>query len=239
MRILVLEDQKESKDALLRILGEISPSIQVIGVSCIEKAREYLARKERIDLFLLDVNLIEHDKEDVSGITFAMEIREQIRYEFTPIVMITSVPGMEMEAYRKIHCYQYILKPFERREVEAVVKKVMMHTKAEEGKYIVIKKDGINYKVPIREIVYIRAVPRGICIYMKKDSMEVKYVSIKQILEKLPKEEFLQCHRMFVVHKPYIEYYDLVNRIIKMKYCSEMIDIGVTYKEEIRGQMDD
>ena len=86
MRILVLEDQKESKDALLRILGEISPSIQVIGVSCIEKAREYLARKERIDLFLLDVNLIEHDKEDVSGITFAMEIREQIRYEFTPIV---------------------------------------------------------------------------------------------------------------------------------------------------------
>lgn len=64
------------------------------------------------DLFLLDVNLVKEDKEDSSGLIFAEEIRSIIKYEFTPVVMITSVASLEIEAYRRIHCYQYLLKPY-------------------------------------------------------------------------------------------------------------------------------
>lgn len=44
---------------------------------------------------------------------------------------------------------------------------------------------------------------------------------------------FLQCHRMFAVNRREVEYYDTVNRIVKMKNCTDVVEIGVTYKAEI------
>ena len=44
---------------------------------------------------------------------------------------------------------------------------------------------------------------------------------------------FLQCHRMFAVNRREVEYYDTVNRIVKLKDCADVIEIGVTYKAEI------
>ena len=64
--------------------------------------------------------------------------------------------------------------------------------------------------------------------------MKIPYLSIKQILAKLPEEQFIQCHRMYVVNRSYIDYVDIVNRIIRMKGSQE-VEIGVTYKTEIRG----
>ena len=64
--------------------------------------------------------------------------------------------------------------------------------------------------------------------------MEVPYLSIRQLMDKLPKQEFFECHRMFAVNKAYVKYYDLVNQIIQVEGYQEGIDIGVTYKTEVR-----
>ena len=74
---------------------------------------------------------------------------------------------------------------------------------------------------------------------MKKEKMDVLYLSLKQILEKLQGEDFLQCHRMYVVNKMYMEYCDVVNQIIKMRYWDETVEIGVTYKAQIRRVMNE
>ena len=44
---------------------------------------------------------------------------------------------------------------------------------------------------------------------------------------------FVQCHRMFAVNVNEVEYYDKVNRIVKIKNCEDMVEIGVTYKNEV------
>ena len=49
----------------------------------------------------LDVNLSGEDREDIGGILFAREIRERFEYTFTPIVMVTAIGNMEMQAYRE------------------------------------------------------------------------------------------------------------------------------------------
>ena len=158
-------------------------------------------------------------------------------YEMTPVVMITSVPGMELPAYRELHCYQYILKPFREEEVLNVVKKVMAHPQEKPEPFIVVKREGVNYQIRCDEIVFCQAIPRGVCLKLKNDQMNVSYLTVRQLMEKLPKERFLQCHRMFVVNKEYVEYYDLVNQVIKMQGYPDMIDIGVTYKPEVRRQI--
>ena len=60
------------------------------------------------------------------------------------------------------------------------------------------------------------------------------YLSIHKLLEKLPEGMFFQCHRTFVVNRNAVTYYDLVNQVIQVEGSSEWIDIGVTFKPEVR-----
>ena len=71
---------------------------------------------------------------------------------------------------------------------------------------------------------------------MKKEELRVPYTSIRQLLEKLPEERFFQCHRMYVVNQEFIDYVDYVNGMIKLTMCGQ-IEIGVTYKKEVRRRL--
>lgn len=179
------------------------------------------------------MNLSGSKREDIGGILFAREVRERFRYTFTPIVMVTAVGAMEMQAYRELHCYQYIMKPFRKEQVVEVVEKVLAKAKQEEPPSVTVKKEGINYQVKCEDIRYIEAVPRGIAIHMKEETWNVPYVTLKQMLQKVPRDIFVQCHRMYVVNKREVEYYDTVNRIVKLRDCDDTVEIGVTYKAEI------
>lgn len=233
IHVLVLEDDRTSREALERILGEASPEICVHTASSYREAKDLLDADIRYGLFLLDVNLSGTDREDIGGILFAREVREKFCYTFTPIVMVTAVGAMEMQAYRELHCYQYLMKPYEREQVEEIVGKVLEKEKQEKPPTVVVKKDGINYQVKCGDIRYLEAVPRGICIHMKQENWKVPYVTLRQMLLRMPKDMFVQCHRMFAVNRSEVEYYDTVNRIVKLKDCEDTVEIGVTYRAEI------
>lgn len=116
--VLILEDELTSLQALSEILTTYSDDIRVHKASSLKEAKDLLDQEIRYGLFLLDVNLSGEDREDIGGILFAREIRERFEYTFTPIVMVTAIGNMEMQAYRELHCYQYIMKPFHREQGE-------------------------------------------------------------------------------------------------------------------------
>ncbi len=241
MRVLVLEDEEASRKALVKMIQGISGEITADAAADLASARELLYSAAVYDLFLLDVNLdsagVNPDsgrEDDLSGIRFAEEVRAIRRYEFTALVMVTSVAGMEMDAYRRLHCYQYIVKPYEQREIQELVRKILFYVQPEEKPSVVVKKDGINYKIPCEEIVFCKSIPRGVCLCLKKEQMNVPYLTIRQLLEKLPGNQFFQCHRMYIVNKDAVRYFDLVNQMIGVEGYEEQIDIGVTFKPEIR-----
>lgn len=230
--VLILEDEDSSREALVKILCAYSPDIRVHASATFEEAKALLVSEIRFSLFLLDVNLSGSDREDIGGILFAREVRERFCYSFTPIVMVTSIGAMEMQAYREIHCYQYLMKPFQKQQVEEILRRVLDKENQEKPPVVTVKKDGISYQVRCEDICYIEAVPRGICLHMKKEIWKVPYVTLRQILQKLPRDMFVQCHRMYVVNMRDMEYYDPVNRIVKLKSCADSIEVGATYKTE-------
>lgn len=69
-----------------------------------------------------------------------------------------------------------------------------------------------------------------------KEEMKIPYLSIKQLLERLPDDKFLQIHRMCVVNQDYIDYVDTVNGFICMKN-GEQVEIGITYKSDIKKKL--
>lgn len=238
-RILVLEDDEQSRKALVKMLRNISEEITVDAAADPAEAGMLLGSTVSFDLFLIDINLKPDDREDISGIHFAERVRSHRRYEFTPLVMVTSIAGLEMDAYRKLHCYQYVVKPYEQREIEEIVQKVLFHIHAGEKPSIIVKRDGINYKIACEDILFCKAIPRGICLYLRDEQVKVPYLSIRQFLEKVPRNLFVQCHRMFVVNRNAVRYYDMVNQVIQVQGYDDRIDIGVTFKPEVRRIMNE
>lgn len=234
VKIMILEDNEESLAILAEIVRQLSLEIKLFLAKDLGEAREIIRHQRDIALFLLDINLNEKRVEDVGGMEFAKEVRDCYEYELVTIVFVTSILSMELSSYREVQCYQYITKPYEKEQVHTIIKKILNHAGNEEKEFILIKKDGVNYKIVTDDIIYIQAVPRGIRIFLKKEEVEVKYLSLKQILPKLPPKKFIQCHRMFIVNRNCIEYIDAVNRMIKLIGRNLFIEIGVTYKAKVK-----
>ena len=126
-RILVLEDSKDCLNAITVMLEKVSERVCVVPANSLDEARVALEEKAQppFQAFLLDINLDINDKDDLSGITFAREIRMKKEYAFTPIVMITSLVNMELTAYRELHCYQYLIKPYNEQDIEKLAGKLL------------------------------------------------------------------------------------------------------------------
>ena len=68
---------------------------------------------------------------------------------------------------------------------------------------------------------------------MTKESIKIPYMTIKEFMTKVEPEDFVQCHRMYVVNKKHVKFFDVVNRIIKLEDGSQ-VEIGITYKDKIK-----
>ena len=238
-RILILEDSEESLKAITAMVENVSNKVTAVPVKSLEEARRAVkTAQSHFQAFLLDINLDSNDNDDVSGITFASEVRAMKQYAFTPIVMITSLANMELKAYRELHCYQYLVKPYNEEDITELVGKLLFMAQSGETRenFVLVKKSGVNYKIFCKDIICLKAVTRGVCFTLTKEELKVPYVTIKQLLEKLPSESFIQIHRMCVVNKDYIDYVDMVNGIVKLK-GGETAEIGVTFRNDLRREL--
>lgn len=235
INILVLEDQKDSREALCKMIASYNREneVEIDSAATYEEAEKLLNNKKTYNGFFIDINLDIENENDQSGIEFARLLRKNRKYEFTPVIMVTSIASLEMTSFREIHCYQYIVKPYDRKTVEDVIQKIVMHDKIAEEKYIIVKKNGINYKIKCDAIQYVQAITRGVQIKLTKETVKVPYLTIKEFMKKVDLEDFIQCHRMYVVNKKHIVSIDVVNRMIELE-DKNMVEIGVTYKDKIK-----
>ena len=238
-RILILEDSDESLKALTAMVKSVSDKVAAVPVKSLNEARGAVKDADApFQAFLLDINLDADDKNDISGIIFAGEVRAMKKYAFTPIVMITSLVSMELKAYRELHCYQYLIKPYNEDEVKTLIDRLLFMQQPDETKerFIIVKKSGINYKLSCRNIICLKAVQRGVCFVLADGELNVPYVTIKRLLEKLPEGNFVQIHRMCVVNTDHIENVDFVNGIIALK-GGVTAQMGVTFRNTLKQKL--
>lgn len=239
-KILILEDNKDSLLSITAMVERVSDKVSAVPVASLEEARRALKNaKQPFQAFFLDINLDIKDENDISGMIFAQEIRCIKNYAFTPIIMITSIANMELKAYRELHCYQYLTKPYNEEDINQLVGKLLFMSQSGETRdaFVLVKKSGVNYKLFCKDIVCIKAIPRGVNFVLENEEMKIPYTTIKQLSEKLPEDKFIQIHRMCMINQDYIDYVDMVNSLINMKN-GEQLEIGVTYKKDLRSRLD-
>lgn len=229
--ILVLEDNDNNREMLVRIISGLDMQIDIKESTNPKDALE-LAMKCNVDLFMIDIILDSAMPGDVSGMTFAENIRMVQKYKYTPIIFVTALEDPRLHAYSDIHCYYYIEKPFDPVGASRVIMEALeVPKKKEEPHNVFFRKDGILYKKNISDIIYIENSRSGQVIHCINGDLKLPYSPNKLLMDKLHSSKFIRCNRYNIINMDYIEEVDTVNRYIKMRNANELLEIGIAFKK--------
>jgi DNA-binding LytR/AlgR family response regulator len=176
-----------------------------------------------------DITFLDVDMPGINGIELAFLIRER-----TKIIFITSFRQYGPEAF-ELSATDYIVKPISYpRFLKAVNKLVQIPsekgTGPEELGYFFVKGSlkGKYVKVVMSDILYIEAAEHYVDIHLFQEKITA-YLTLSELLEKLPDKEFFKVHRSFIVALDKINSVD--HSEIKLVNDNK-IPLGNVYRED-------
>ena len=220
--VLIIEDNRSCMEAL----AELTRKCDTVGaVFCVDNSADAYkcAMENEIDLFLVDIILDGENSHDISGIMLITNLRKITRYEFTPVIFITSLVDEAMNAFHNLHCYDYIEKPFDLEKVGELIStalKAPLCDDRESGVFY-YRKDGVLYALNIDRMICLETSFRNVMIYTLDETIEIPYISLKNLMKDLPRKHFIQCSRNVVVNRRFIKYADKANQMVKLRNGKE------------------
>lgn len=185
------------------------------------EALKYL-RQYPVDLVFVDVKM-----PSISGINLVKALEQNTMVIFTTAFSEYAVTSYELNAI------DYLLKPINYvRFLAAATKAQEYYTRiskqnSAEEKYIFVRADFSLVKIRLADITYVEGMADYLKIFIKDRKTVVARMTMKEMLEKLPSDDFIRVHRSFIV--PFSSIQSVRNNVI---YLAEReVPIGRTYTE--------
>lgn len=145
------------------------------------------------DILLLDILL-----EKENGMDYAGQLRKTGCD--IPIIFITCSMDYILDGYT-VEPVGYLVKPVDPdRLAEALLRAYKKHR---EGR-IVVSSSSQTLNLKLDEILYLEIMDKKLSIHMTDGNVLETIVSLNSFLKRLPAEQFVQCHRSYVVSLPAI-----------------------------------
>lgn len=196
------------------------------------KALEYL-QNHTVDLLYLDIKM-----PDLSGIQFLNSLTNQPLIIFT-----TAYSEYAVESYN-YQVVDYLLKPIEfDRFLKAANKALKQHRMQQSqdasmpvsakgvrqgGRELLVLKSGTDYHpLQIGDILYVEGAGNYVFFFTSAKKI-MTLMSLKEVLNKLPADQFLRIHKSFIINIRKIDVIETDQVKIGQKY----IPIGDVYKKD-------
>ena len=220
LRLAIIEDEAvyaiELKNALLACFDYETPQID-----CYQSGEAFLSENWKNKAFAAAFIDIELPK--MNGLETAKKMRENGYRNM--IVFTTNFQQFVYEGY-EVEAFRYLLKPVKKEDIQPCVDRVIQDM---QGKSLMFSFDRKKYNIPYDEIIYISSYGHYLTIHTKERDYEWKY-SLKELQAQLP-DQFVRCHRSFIVNLNYIRKLDTRRIILKN---NEKIDVSNGYLEPVR-----
>lgn len=218
---VAIDDEPLALDVLAEFAGK-TPMLELKGTfTDAFKALEYL-KKEDIDLIFLDIQMPQ-----LTGIQLLKSLPNPPLVIFTTAYSKYAVEGFNLDAV------DFLLKPFAYERFLKAVNKVSDYIShrdkpaaADNTDFIFLKSDYQIVKVGLGDIQYIEGMDDYVKIFTD-DKMVLSNMTMKDMLKKLPANNFVRVHRSYIVPLKRIE--SVRNKRIKMG--DKMIPVGDSYAE--------
>ena len=214
IRCIIIDDEPSSQNVLKSFINKIDYlDLKHVCNNALE-ALDYL-KNNTIDLLFLDINMPQ-----LSGISFYKSLQNPPKVIFTTAYCEYALEGFDLDAL------DYLLKPFSfDRFVKAVSKTKDLKANFKES--IVIKSDKKLHQVKIEDILYLESIGDYIKVHIN-NSYLITYKTLKGMIEELPKSNFKQVHKSFIINKKKLDYIEGNTVIIN----SNKIPLGQKFKKD-------
>ncbi len=218
---IILDDEPFAVKLIADYASKISRLNVLYADSDVFKAIEVL-NTESVDLIFIDIQMPQ-----LTGIEL-MQMFNQ-KYNF---IITSAYPQYALEAFQ-FHVIDYLLKPITFNRFYQSVEKFIrwqetfqVQEKVGED-YLFVKADRKHYKIALSDILFIEGLRDYIRIHTNDEKI-MALENMKDILEKLPSNQFIRIHRSYIIPKDKIKVID-GNQII-MK-SGNALPIGETYRK--------
>ncbi|MBW9159128.1 LytR/AlgR family response regulator transcription factor [Clostridium tagluense] len=211
MNILIVEDDNTQRRNLKKMILEVDKTLLIYEAEDKDEALK-ISIDNTIDIFYIDIGL-----KNSSGLDLAIDLRKICKYEFSWIIFLTTHVEYITLAFKEVHCYDYILKPYNKQELIDISKRIILHEgnnskTVMERKHVVFDlKDGVFVKIYVDDIFFIEVNIRTCTVHSKKGEYEVKGLSLKQALKLTNSKDIIQSHKSFAVNINYISKIEKIN----------------------------
>lgn len=159
---------------------------------------------ESLDILFLDIEM-----PGLNGLDVAEEIRRDD--DNVRIVFLTNHREYIQKAFT-VRAYRYLYKPYRLSEILEVLNNVVKETMTVSGIYLK-KKNGERFLIKFCYIYYIEAMGDSTAVFFKDNNI-VTQKTLKYWTEVVP-EDFMQCHKSFIVNMYYITKLTNTNIILR------------------------
>lgn len=237
VNILVVEDDIHIQQLITSCIREVNETIQIYtSTSSIEALR--IAQETAIDVFLLDIQLT-----DYKGTQLAKELRTMAHYQYTPMIFATALANEELNAYREIKCYSFLIKPFTKEEVKQTIAEAIQYRNhfGEQTKTIRIEQKSHIFEYDLKDIVYIESFGKKMALHLRtaQNGITTETISgytLKGMRELINDSEFIQAHKSYLINKRYVAQIAKVEGLIYLKDIQQPIPIGNKFRDQVVGE---
>lgn len=229
MKCIIIEDEIPAQKLVERYISKL-PELRLIAAfqSALEANR--FIKNNAVDLVFLDINL-----PDISGIQYIKTLSNPPR-----IIMTTAYPEHAAESFELDTICDYLVKPFSFERFLKAINKVKRDYGAQEEisaslieeESIFINIDKTLHKVKLREILYIESDRNYITLQTNGGKFTL-IDSLKNWIEKLPQEDFIQVHKSYIVNCKQIG--KITGNVVFLE--KDRIPVGRTFKTGLRKKL--
>jgi len=224
MTCIIIEDEIPAQNIIKQFLKNL-PNIELKGVFKAAIEANVFFNTQTVDLVFLDINL-----PDISGIDFIKTIKNP-----PAIIITTAYPDYAVSSFELDTIVDYLVKPFSfDRFLKAVNKseQSIVSLKSDNKESLFLNVDKTLHKIVLNDILYLESDRNYITVVTL--NKKLSYLdSLKNWKEKLPKKEFIQIHKSYIINSRHVD--KISGNEIYLK--SNRLPIGRSYKRELLAQL--
>lgn len=223
LNCIIIDDEPLSQDVLEDFV-KACPELNLMAICNDALEAGAVVKKEKIDLLFLDINMPK-----LSGIAFVKTLKEP-----PLVILVTAYPDYAIQGF-EIEALDYLLKPVSFERFRTAVNRAVERFASTEGKelqHIMVRANKKNYKLNFDEIIYLEAQGDYVRFVTSERTLMV-HGTMKEFLERLPKNQFERIHKSYVISLPKVVYLD-GNQI---KLGDYKLPVSLSYKDALLAKL--
>ncbi|MDT0642816.1 response regulator transcription factor [Zunongwangia sp. F363] len=186
------------------------------------------------DVILMNINI----ENETGGIELTKKINRQ--YDI-PTIFLTSYDDMlTFKRAKKALPYFYLVKPYKEYDLERAIELAILHkkeklsrpqgTEAASCQHLFFRTNNKLQKIDYKDIKLVTAIDKY-CHILLKDRKIIIKERLKNLLSRLPEDQFIQVHRSHIINIEAIV--SLNNTATEVTISNQTLKLGRTYKAKL------